>query len=273
MNEVFRKTALILWVGLIGWLGFKVFKGQYYTSRSPFGFYLGVAGTLMMVLLLSYPLRKRLRFMNRWGALKDWFRVHMFLGLAGPTLILFHATFHVRSPNAGVALTSMVLVVASGVIGRFIYSKIHHGLYGRRATLQNIQEELSGAAEETTSRLSFAPRIEHWLQEFEQNAINPSHSFSQKFGKFFPPAFQGILVRFRCARELRKIFRQPKHEALPMSKREAIGLVSAYSHQIERVAQFQAYERLFSWWHVLHIPLIYLLAASAIFHVIAVYMY
>ena len=271
--KVLQRIGLTVFGGFVVWLGWEVGQGQYYTSRSPIGFNLGVVGALMMVALLGYPLRKHIRFMHRWGPLKHWFRIHMFLGLTGPTLILFHATFQTRSVNAGVALTSMALVVASGVIGRFIYSKIHRGLYGRRNTLQQIREEFSRTAKEATANLSFAPRIEHWLKEFERNATKPSETFAQKIGKFFPPTFQGILVRFRCVRELRKAFKQTRHEALPMSKREARKLVSMYIDQIQRVAQFQAYERMFSMWHILHIPLIYLLAATAIFHVIAVYMY
>ena len=54
---------------------------------------------------------------------------------------------------------------------------------------------------------------------------------------------------------------------------EAIHLARRHLREAERVAEFTAYERVFALWHVLHIPLIFLLAASAIFHVIAVYMY
>jgi len=39
------------------------------------------------------------------------------------------------------------------------------------------------------------------------------------------------------------------------------------------VAQFEAYDRLFSLWHVLHIPFVYVLVVSAIAHVIAVHVY
>lgn len=54
---------------------------------------------------------------------------------------------------------------------------------------------------------------------------------------------------------------------------EAVRLVKRFLRDAERVAEFTTYERLFSLWHILHIPLIYLLAASTIFHIIAVYMY
>jgi len=42
---------------------------------------------------------------------------------------------------------------------------------------------------------------------------------------------------------------------------------------MQRVAQFRAYERLFSLWHVLHIPFVFMLVVSAIVHVVAVHMY
>ena len=41
----------------------------------------------------------------------------------------------------------------------------------------------------------------------------------------------------------------------------------------KRVAEFAGYERLFSLWHALHIPLIFLLAIAAVIHVIAVNVY
>jgi hypothetical protein len=40
-----------------------------------------------------------------------------------------------------------------------------------------------------------------------------------------------------------------------------------------RVAQFEGYERLFSLWHALHIPLIFMLIIAAVVHVIAVNVY
>ena len=40
-----------------------------------------------------------------------------------------------------------------------------------------------------------------------------------------------------------------------------------------RVAEFQVYERLFSLWHVLHIPLFFMLLIAGIVHVIAINIY
>lgn len=260
-------------MALLGWAAYLVAAGKYYTPRSNFGFYLGVAGTLMMLALLAYPLRKHARWMQRWGALKHWFRVHMILGIFGPTLILFHSTFHIRSPNAAVALVSMLIVVASGVIGRFVYTKIHYGLYGRRATLEKILEEFSGQADDTESRLHFAPRVEQWLRMYEKQAIQPDRSFATAFWHLMMLRLRRTVLEFRCAKALRSILRSQRRAEFRGGAPEAIHLVSLYLRGVERVAHFNTYERLFSLWHVLHIPLIYLLAASTVFHIMAVYMY
>jgi hypothetical protein len=50
-------------------------------------------------------------------------------------------------------------------------------------------------------------------------------------------------------------------------------LIRHYVRAVQQVAQFGAYERLFSWWHMLHVPFLYMLVLSAIAHVVAVHMY
>lgn len=42
---------------------------------------------------------------------------------------------------------------------------------------------------------------------------------------------------------------------------------------VVKVAHFTAYEKLFSLWHVAHIPFVYLLVLSSIVHVVAVHAY
>jgi hypothetical protein len=60
---------------------------------------------------------------------------------------------------------------------------------------------------------------------------------------------------------------------LAKRRRLARKLVRRYLNAVVRVAQFTAYERLFSLWHVAHIPFVYLLVISSIVHVIAVHAY
>jgi hypothetical protein len=267
------RLLVFVLVGVSVWVAYKVATGQYYTPRSTVGFYLGVVGSVMLLLMLAYPLRKHVRWMQRWGALKHWFRIHMIMGIVGPTLVLFHSTFHLRSTNATVALFSMLGVVISGIIGRFIYTKIHHGLYGRRATLEKLQAEFAGHSNDAKSRLHFAPRVEHWLQSFERDSMQLDRSFTSHLISPLTIGLKRRILAFRCARELRRILKTERHPEFYGGSSEASQLAASYLRECQRVAQFSTYERVFSLWHVLHIPLIYILAACTIFHIMAAYMY
>lgn len=268
-----KRTTMCALAGLMILAAFKIATGKYYTPRSNVGFYLGVTGSLMMVAMLTYPLRKRLRFMQGWGALKHWFRWHMIMGIVGPTLVLLHSTFHLRSLNATIALTSMLIVVASGIIGRFVYTRIHLGLYGVRATLERVQQEFTGQSDEVKSRFHMAPHVEGWLKSYAQTAGLVEPSLVTMWWHFFALRWKRFACSIRCARELRRVLRKERHPEFPGGASEAIRLARRYLREAERVAEFTAYERVFALWHVLHIPLIFLLAASAVFHVVAVYMY
>jgi len=195
------------------------------------------------------------------------------MGILGPTLILFHSTFQLRSLNATVALVSMLIVVASGVIGRFVYTKIHYGLYGSRATLSELQEEFRSRSGAIHSRLHFVPEAEAWLAAFDRKATQPDRSIVIMWWQALVLGWTRRYYELRCTLALRRALADTRRREFPQGPPQAIELVRRYLRQAERVAEFSTYERVFSLWHILHIPLIYLLAASAVFHVIAVYMY
>lgn len=268
-----RNVMVITVSSVLFWAGYKIATGHYYTPRSNFGFYLGVVGSLMMLALLTYPLRKHVHFMHRWGALKYWFRWHMILGIVGPLFILFHSTFHLRSVNATIALVSMLVVVLSGVIGRFVYTKIHYGLYGSRASLERVQQEFAAQSDDLKSRLHMAPRVEEWLASFAREAKQVEMSSALLWWHLPALGWRRRVCALRCARELRAIMREGRYPDFRGGATEAIDLARRFLRQAERVVAFTTYERLFSLWHHLHIPLIYLLAASTLIHIIAVYMY
>ena len=132
----------------------------YFKAGDDIGYWLGVAGGVMMLTLFSYPLRKYVRPLHRLGKVKWWFLAHMIMGIGGPLLILIHSTFKVGSLNAAVALYSMLLVAGSGVVGRFIYLRVHRGLSGQKLKLQQLQSRAGLDESEARSRLHVAPEVE-----------------------------------------------------------------------------------------------------------------
>ena len=265
-------TALVLAV-------WQVSKMGYFEAGDNTGYWLGVAGGVMMLLLFSYPLRKHFSFTRNWGRVKWWFLVHMVLGVGGPLLILLHSTFRVGSLNAAGALYSMLAVALSGVIGRFIYARVNRGLHGEKAGLRDLQVRAGLEEAEARSRLSFAPEVEARLIAFEQHELKARAGWLTYTRQvFWLPVQQGLAYR-RCMadlkRTLRSLARHNNWSAVDLAKRYKYSkkLVQQYLHAVTRVAQYTAYERLFSLWHVAHIPFVYLLLISAVVHVVAVHAY
>ena len=254
-------------------------RSGYYTSGSDLGYYLGLTGALMMLALLSYSLRKRFSWLRQLGAMRHWFRLHMTFGIVGPTLILLHSRYHLGSVNAAVAFYSMLVVAGSGVVGRFIYVKIHHGLYGRQANVREMQSRLGWREGEVKTRFHFAPEIERRLRLFEQTATAHDRGWLGGLWRFLTVTWHARIVYWGCRRTLiRELAGHARRREWPPDKfaarrRAALALIRDYLDAVIDAAQFGTYERLFSWWHVLHVPLVYLLIISAIVHVIAVHMY
>ena len=249
------------------------------TASSRLGYWLGVAGGCAMLVVFTYPMRKRIRLMRAWGAAKPWFVVHMMCGIGGPLIVLVHSGFHIGSINAGVAMFSMLVVAASGIAGRFIYVRIHHGLSGAHWTLDELQALIGNNDEQVHSRLAFAPGVEERLHAFRRDLAHPEAGAAARIGAFLTAAIRAHLVRKRCRHEL-MIALEARAAAAGWDRsqyRRALAkstqLVDHYLDAVRRAAQLATYERVFSWWHVLHLPLVWLLVLSSITHVIAVHAY
>jgi hypothetical protein len=292
-SEHTRWLVFISFVGAITFGGYfllypqKLFKpGE---QLFDFGYNLGLAGGLMMLVLLLYPLRKRFKVFYNLGALPNWFKWHMVLGILGPLTIIFHSTYHVYiplihptgSPNAAVAMICMLLVSGSGTFGRMFYTKIHHGLYGRQATLNELQAEMK-QTEDVQSMFSFAPNVEKALEEFRIQSEQYSKESSYNFIQFIKVGFRVSLLSRSLPKEVHQIMqaqaKQHNFDGAQLADMEERFLtyrekIRSYLNAVRDAAQFSTYERLFSWWHVFHIPLVYMMVFSAFYHVYAVHAY
>jgi hypothetical protein len=250
-----------------------------FTAGDDIGYYLGLVGGVFMLLLLTYPLRKYLQSFRNLGAVRHWFSVHMYLGLLGPILIIAHSTWHMRSTNASVALMCMLLVAGSGIIGRFIYVRIHRGLHGEKLNFQELQSKAGFDSDEMHSKLHFVPQVERRLTEFQAYACAENLDMFRNTVRFLTLGMRRRVIYQQCAIELRQIIRERAEirrwdrEKYKRRLRRAVALVDDFLMSVQRVSQFSLYDRLFRLWHIAHVPLVYLLVLSGVAHVVAVHMY
>jgi len=249
------------------------------TAESGIGYALGIIGGVLMLLLLLYPLRKRVRFMQRLGPVKWWFRSHMILGIVGPMCILFHCSFHLGALNSNVSLLCMTLVASSGLVGRYLYSKIHYGLYGRKATLQELLQDTSIFKGLLVSALAQAPHHRDTLQAVEKDALAAQRGMLSSVLRIAVFNIQSYWIGLSLKRLLKTALlnEMQKHGAnrhvIHQQLREQRQQLGEYLSTLRKINQLTFYDRLFSLWHVLHFPLFLMLVISGIVHVVAVHLY
>ena len=97
--------------------------GHFPTASSWVGHGIGVAGFILMLMTATlYSLRK-LRSDASWGSTASWLKFHMVTGLVGPYMVLLHTAMRFHG-LAGLTMLLTLVVVASGLVGRFIYTRV-----------------------------------------------------------------------------------------------------------------------------------------------------
>ncbi len=280
----FNVGATFVWLAAIALviLAIPVYQGKWYKSGNGwdhFSYWIGIIGSVMMLLMLLYPIRKHAKFAQNWGALRYWFMLHMMFGIGGPILVLFHTTFHFKSLNATISLASMLLVALSGIVGRFIYRHIHRGLYGRHSDLKELQKSVASSQEKIDALLMDAPDISNKLKRFSDLALSHEGAFSTRVWRFVTLSWTRRQLAKECSEDLRqavKLLAKSQHWSAQQQEakwHEAVQKIRDYLAALQEAAQFSTYEWMFRLWHIVHSPFVWLLGFSAIVHVIAVNMY
>jgi hypothetical protein len=267
--------ALLATAALLVW-GYRFPTDRYITPQTGVGYALGILGGSAMLLLLVYPARKRVRALAFLGTTKNWFQAHMVLGVVGPVLVLFHSNFSLGATNSNVALACMLVVSGSGLFGRYFYTRIHHGLHGRRASLAEMKDYAEKLRWVTTN-VEFLPDLVARIEAEEHSIVTSC----EKLPLLLRPPACAIVVSL-ARRRLRHYVRQSLKSSRPTSPRQAHrqGLLETAGGYIDdrlsatrRVVEFSSFERLFSLWHALHMPLFLMLLIAGVVHVVAVHVY
>jgi hypothetical protein len=230
------------------------------------GYALGIIGGVLMLILLGYPLRKRAKPATRApGSVGFWFRFHMLLGLLGPLAILYHSRFTWGALNSAMALGAMIIVASSGLVGRFFYSRVHRGYSGRKLELRSLKREMDDLLSKIEARGVPREAILQQIQPFEDRAVKAGAAF---WSSAFAVIGLGIETRRAHRKLLLALPRGADRRTLAVRE-----LMDDFFKSVRRAAEFAFYDRLLRLWHLMHLPLFFLLVAAALLHIVAVHMY
>ncbi len=150
-REAVTITGLVLFLSLF-WLGFLVHQSPRFAG-SFWGGVLGVSGATLMLVPLAYLVIKRVKTLKqavtRRVSMRTLLAWHIYAGVVGPILVLFHTGHKFESP-LGIVLTSMTfIVVLSGFTGRYLMGRISQEIKEKRSMLDG----LNSSYQETLERL------------------------------------------------------------------------------------------------------------------------
>ena len=204
---------------------------------------MGIVGSFLMVAGVSiYMLRKRWRLLGRWGKLKHWLEFHIFLCTLGPILVLFHTSFKIGG-IVSISLWSMVAVVVSGVIGRFIYIQIPRTIEGRELSLNEVRGMKTDIRDILVTKYA--------LHKDSLDTIVESTMGSRK-------ERSGLRTIKRILSGAH-LTRSQKSQVLKLVKNEI-----SLNHRIDRL---QTMQKLFKYWHVAHLPFALVMLVIMMVHV------
>lgn len=136
---------------VILWLGFLRHQSPEFAGSLTGGFF-AVAGSVLMLLSSAYSLFKRIpalrNLLSAKKSMRRLLQLHIYMGLAGAILVLIH-TGHKFQSMLGILLTgTLLLVVFSGLWGRYIRGFIADDVQERRNHLEALRIEFQQRAEQ-----------------------------------------------------------------------------------------------------------------------------
>ncbi len=210
---------------------------------------LGVIGSLLLILLLGYLLRKRWRSMQNWGNIRYWLNYHIWMGITGPLIILYHTSMKFGGIVA-VSFWSMAAVALSGVLGRYLYLQIPRTRTGVEIGFQELEEQqqrqwielqsLSGVDTNTIEQIrTHINRDDAYLQNRRWSAL-PA---------LFYKDIKRPLHRIALRRQLKQLTGLDKKQLKPV-----IELTDQQEKLARRISFLDAAQSMLHHWHVVHRP-------------------
>lgn len=223
-------------------------RHNWFKASGLYGQGLGVIGTFLILFGVSiYILHKRYNILGKWVRLKYLLEFHIFLCTLGPILVLFHTTFKFGG-IVSIAFWSMVAVVASGVVGRFIYIQIPRTIEGRALSLSEVQSMKTNITEVLEEKYSLNPQtIQLFLTFTSAENVSKKPSVS---------TLKNVLKENNVSSEERNSILKKIKEERSLSR---------------KIARLETMKKWFEYWHVIHMPFALIMLVIVIIHVVVAF--
>ncbi len=232
-------------------------------------FWLGVTGFSMMALLLLYPVRKWLGTGGVIGRVAGWFHWHILFGIAGPVAIGYHTNFGHGALHANLALWAMIVVVLSGLVGHFVYTRASAEFYRGKLRAREQVGAIIGLLNGLDAMHPSRAKLIADLEVFEREMLTPRRGvFASLSARLRLEGRQRTLARAlgwhlgECAAQLH-LDEATHAELRETMARHLAAFVSLARHGATRSVS----EQLLARWRLLHLPVFLIMLVATFLHV------
>ena len=222
------------------------------------GLAFGIIGSLMMVVMLLYSVRKRFVALRRSGPVSVWLDFHILFGICGPLFIVLHSSFKVQGLVA-LSFWSMVAVAASGIAGRYLYRQIPHSSAGDELSMAEVERLDQELARRLIDEVGLDAGAVRQLDAVAALGTGPNRTLA---GMALRLPFDTLLLGAR----LRRFRRQFPPADRQMLRRFEL-LVAHKVRLHRRILLWQRVRELFHYWHVFHKPFAIVMYLFMVVHI------
>ena len=232
------------------------------------GYTLGTIAALLIVWLMWYGVRKR-RYRSTMGTVQGWLSAHVYLGTALVVVATLHTGFELGWNVHTLAYVLMLLVVASGFYGVFMYLRVPRAMTENvgEETLESMVLRIADIDREMRSRAMSLPDSLLALVDRSVAGTRLGGSFRRLVTGRDPSCETAAAVQAWSAAA-----RKLTGEAANLEKQVFELLLE--KHQIlERARRDLRHKALLDLWLYFHVPLAFMLLAALTAHIVSVFIY
>ena len=236
-------------------------------SSGTIGQSVGIATLLGFLFLWLYPLRKALGPRRPLGAIPRWLDVHIAVGLSLPALGAVHSAWRFGG-IIGLGYWAMIVVVLSGIAGRYLYTRVPRSRAGVELSVEQIAGEQRRELLELASLLALSPE-----------AVSELLGKPSDEGR--PRSLAAIILRlvrddWRRRRLLRQFQARAAKQGTRLAKldRKSLKRVRSLAMQQIKLGQqlrmLEQTQRVLRLWHIAHRPVAVTAFLAVATHVVVV---
>jgi hypothetical protein len=227
----------------------------------------GIIAVAIFIFLWLYPLRKKYRRLAFLGSLGKWMDVHVATALALPLLLAIHSAWRADG-LIGLGLVAMLVVIASGVVGRYLYVRIPRARSGVELSREDVAARRRELIGELADRTGLGVDVVERMLD-----VGGGRDDERNLLRILAHLVSDDLLRRRRVAELQRRWSTTTRGGRPLSRDELHEVVRLASQEMslqQQTRMLDATHRVFRFWHVAHRPFAITALVAVVIHIAVV---